>query len=232
MNAMSKIAVAALAAVALTPFAAHAEKVNLTYLTHWSPESVAMLEKAADRLRQGPSRRVDRRARGPVRRPPDDAARLRRRLGRSDHGQHLQRLAARPRQGQAARADPGRDGGGGQGGLAGRHRRRLVRRAAPSTASRTRSTSTRSTTTRSCSTTAGIKAPPTTWDEFVADAKALADKSKSQQGFGLINSWTAGVIHPFALAARLERRPTRRRRQAAARQPGRRRRPSRSTRSW
>ena len=47
MNAMSKIALAALVAVGLTPFAAHAEKVNLTYLTHWSPESVAMLEKAA-----------------------------------------------------------------------------------------------------------------------------------------------------------------------------------------
>jgi ABC-type glycerol-3-phosphate transport system substrate-binding protein len=45
---------------------------------------------------------------------------------------------------------------------------------------------------------AGIKAPPKTWDEFTADAKALTDKSKGQQGFGLINSWTAGVIHPFA----------------------------------
>jgi multiple sugar transport system substrate-binding protein len=45
---------------------------------------------------------------------------------------------------------------------------------------------------------AGIKAPPTNWAEFLADAKALADKSKGQQGFGLINSWTAGVIHPFA----------------------------------
>jgi hypothetical protein len=31
----------------IAPLAAHAEKVNLTYLTHWSPESVAMLEKAA-----------------------------------------------------------------------------------------------------------------------------------------------------------------------------------------
>jgi ABC-type glycerol-3-phosphate transport system substrate-binding protein len=45
---------------------------------------------------------------------------------------------------------------------------------------------------------AGIKEPPKTWDEFTADAKALTDKSKGQQGFGLINSWTAGVIHPFA----------------------------------
>lgn len=47
MNVMPKIALAALAAVALSPFAAHAEKVNLTFLTHWSPETVAMLEKAA-----------------------------------------------------------------------------------------------------------------------------------------------------------------------------------------
>ena len=46
--------------------------------------------------------------------------------------------------------------------------------------------------------TAGINGPPTTWVEFLADAKALTDKSKGQQGFGLINSWTAGVIHPFA----------------------------------
>jgi multiple sugar transport system substrate-binding protein len=45
---MSKIALAALAAVALTPFAAHAQKMNLTFLTHWSPDSVAMLEKAAN----------------------------------------------------------------------------------------------------------------------------------------------------------------------------------------
>jgi ABC-type glycerol-3-phosphate transport system substrate-binding protein len=45
---------------------------------------------------------------------------------------------------------------------------------------------------------AGIKEPPKTWDEFTAAAKALTDKAKGQQGFGMINSWTAGVIHPFA----------------------------------
>jgi multiple sugar transport system substrate-binding protein len=45
---------------------------------------------------------------------------------------------------------------------------------------------------------AGIAGPPKTWDEFLADAKKLTDKSKGQQGFGMINSWAAGVLHPFA----------------------------------
>ncbi len=45
---------------------------------------------------------------------------------------------------------------------------------------------------------AGIAGPPKTWDEFLADAKKLTNKSKSQQGFGMINSWAAGVLHPFA----------------------------------
>ena len=45
---------------------------------------------------------------------------------------------------------------------------------------------------------AGIAEPPKSWEEFLADAKKLTDKAKGQQGFGLINSWTAGVIHPFA----------------------------------
>lgn len=45
---------------------------------------------------------------------------------------------------------------------------------------------------------AGIAAPPKTWDEFLADAEKLTDKSKGQQGFGLINSWAAGVLHPFS----------------------------------
>ncbi len=45
---------------------------------------------------------------------------------------------------------------------------------------------------------AGITEPPKTWDEFLAAAEALTDPAKGQQGFGLINSWAAGVLHPFA----------------------------------
>ncbi len=48
---------------------------------------------------------------------------------------------------------------------------------------------------------AGISAPPTTWQELVTDAKALTKRDSSgkitQQGFGLINSWDSGVVHPW-----------------------------------
>lgn len=45
---------------------------------------------------------------------------------------------------------------------------------------------------------AGIAEAPKTWDEFLAAAEKLTDTSKGQQGFGLINSWAAGVLHPFS----------------------------------
>lgn len=48
---------------------------------------------------------------------------------------------------------------------------------------------------------AGIAAPPKTWDEFLDAAKRLTKRdgdTVTQQGFGMINSWAAGVVHPFA----------------------------------
>jgi multiple sugar transport system substrate-binding protein len=47
---------------------------------------------------------------------------------------------------------------------------------------------------------AGLDAPPATWDELVAAAQALTARDGDLvmlQGFGLINSWAAGVVHPF-----------------------------------
>src|SRR5688572_30313417 len=48
---------------------------------------------------------------------------------------------------------------------------------------------------------AGIEAPPATWDELITAAEALTVRDGdriTRQGFGLINSWAAGVVHPFA----------------------------------
>ena len=42
---------------------------------------------------------------------------------------------------------------------------------------------------------AGITAPPTTWAELEAAAAKLT--KPGQQGFGVITSWPAGVVHPF-----------------------------------
>lgn len=44
----------------------------------------------------------------------------------------------------------------------------------------------------------GIEGPPADWEAFKAAAAALTDAGAGQQGFGLINSWSAGVVHPFA----------------------------------
>ena len=45
---------------------------------------------------------------------------------------------------------------------------------------------------------AGIAGPPKTWAEFKDAAAKLTKKDAGQQGFGMINSWAAGVVHPFA----------------------------------
>lgn len=43
---------------------------------------------------------------------------------------------------------------------------------------------------------AGFDGPPETWEELVEMAEALS--TDGRQGFGLINSWAAGTVHPFA----------------------------------
>ena len=43
---------------------------------------------------------------------------------------------------------------------------------------------------------AGYDGPPETWDELLEMAETLG--ADGRQGFGLINSWAAGTVHPFA----------------------------------
>ena len=197
MNAMSKIALAALVAVGLTPFAAHAEKVNLTYLTHWSPESVAMLEKAATAYgKDHPDVSISVRAV-----PFGDLLTTLRASGGGAGGATMasiynawlpdlakdKLIAPVPdAMGAEVKADwpAGIVGAASTGGALYGFPNEIDVYALNYN--------------KTLFEAAGIKAPPTTWAEFLADAKALADKSKGQQGFGLINSWTAGVIHPFA----------------------------------
>ena len=197
MNAMMpKMALAALAAVALSPFAAHAQKVNLTFLTHWSPESVAMLEKAAgaytkDHADVAVSIRAV---------PFGDLLTTLRASGGGSGGPTMASIynawlpdLARDKlvapipdaMGTEVKADwpAGVIGASSTGGAlygfpneidvyALNYNKELFE-------------------------AAGINAPPANWNELIADAKKLSDKSKGQQGFGMINSWTAGVIHPF-----------------------------------
>jgi multiple sugar transport system substrate-binding protein len=196
MNAMSKIMVAALAAVALTPFAARAEKVNLSYLTHWSPESVAMLEKAASAYaKDHPEVSVSVRAV-----PFGDLLTTLRVSGGGSGGATMasiynawlpdlardKLLAPIPEaMGSEVKADwPA--------GVVGASSSGDVLYGFPNEIDVYTLDYN-----KKLFAAAGIKAPPATWDELVADAKALSDKAKGQQGFGMINSWTAGAIHPF-----------------------------------
>lgn len=44
---------------------------------------------------------------------------------------------------------------------------------------------------------AHISAPPKTWTQLGVDAARLTNKQKGVQGFGVITSWPAGVVHPW-----------------------------------
>lgn len=44
---------------------------------------------------------------------------------------------------------------------------------------------------------AHITAPPRTWTQLGVDAARITNKAKGIQGFGVITSWPAGVVHPW-----------------------------------
>jgi multiple sugar transport system substrate-binding protein len=44
---------------------------------------------------------------------------------------------------------------------------------------------------------AGISGPPQTWAELTADAEKISKLGNGTQGFGVITSWDSGVVHPW-----------------------------------
>lgn len=196
MKAITKIGLAAtLFAAALAPFSAGAEPAKLTYLTHWGPDTVALLEKAASAYSaQNPDVSVE------VRAVPFGDLLTTIRSGGSGGGTTVASIY------DLWLPELVRDG--------------LVA-AAPDAVSQEVTTAWPAGVASAASVggkvygipneidlyalnynkalfkDAGIDKPPATWDELKADAAKLTDKAAGRQGFGLINSWAAGVVHPF-----------------------------------
>ena len=185
------------AGLALTPVSGWTQSVNISYLTHWSPETVALLETAAGKYAESnPDVTV------PVRAVP--------------FGDLLTTLRS-----QGSGADGATIAGIYDLWLPELVRDKLVAPAPEAVAAEVKGAWPAGVVSaasvgetlygipneidlyalnynKALFKEAGIDAPPTTWDEFKAVAEKLTDKDAGRQGFGMINSWAAGVVHPFA----------------------------------
>ena len=195
MNAISRIWFAAAFTTALSPLAVHAQDVELTYLTHWAPDTVALLEQAASAYSaQHPGVKVS------VRAVPFGDLLTTIRSGGTD-GPTIASiydlwLPALVKDGLVAPApeavskdvsDNWPAGIAAAASVGGKvygipneinvyalnYNKKLFEEA-------------------------GIAAPPKTWEELKDAAAKLTDASAGRQGFGMINSWAAGVVHPFS----------------------------------
>ncbi|WP_157020254.1 ABC transporter substrate-binding protein [Mesorhizobium xinjiangense] len=195
MNAVSRFWIAAAAAAALSPLTAQAEEVRLTYLTHWAPDTVALLEEAANAYTADhPDVSIS------VRAVPFGDLLTTIRSGGSD-GPTIASiydlwLPALAKDGLVAPApEPVAEevtsewpaGIAAAASVNGQvygipneinvyalnYNKRLFEEA-------------------------GIAEPPRTWQELEDAAAKLTDEASGRQGFGMINSWAAGVDHPFA----------------------------------
>ncbi|MDW6024390.1 extracellular solute-binding protein [Mesorhizobium sp. BAC0120] len=197
MKLTSRLRHAIAAGLALMPAAAWAEPVNISYLTHWSPETVALLETAAKEFaKTNPDVTVTVRAV-----PFGDLLTTLRSQGGGGEGATiagiydlwLPELVRDKLVAPAPEAVAGEVKGAWPAGVVSaasvggalygipneidvyalNYNKALFKEA-------------------------GIAAPPKTWDELKDAAKKLTKKDAGQQGFGMINSWAAGVVHPFA----------------------------------
>ncbi len=197
MRLASKLKYAVAAGLALVPMSAWADAVNISYLTHWSPETVALLETAAkEYAKTNPDVTITVRAV-----PFGDLLTTLRSQGGGADGATIagiydlwlpelardklvapapEAVAADVKASWPAGIVSAASVGGTLYGIpneidvyALNYNKALFKEA-------------------------GIAVAPKTWDEFRDAAAKLTKKDAGQQGFGMINSWAAGVVHPFA----------------------------------
>lgn len=195
MNAISRIWIVAAAATALSPLAAQAQDVQLTYLTHWAPDTVALLERAAsDYSADHPGVKVS------VRAVPFGDLLTTIRSGGKD-GPTIASiydlwLPALVKDGLVAPAPEAVAGNVSDNWPAGIAAAASVGGAVYGIPNEINVYALNYN--RKLFAEAGIAAPPRTWDELKDAAAKLTDASAGRQGFGMINSWAAGVVHPFS----------------------------------
>lgn len=187
----------ALAAVLASPTAGWAQSVSISYLTHWSPETVALLDAAAkDYAKSNPDVTVTIRAV-----PFGDLLTTLRSQGGSSDGPTIGGIYDLwlPELARDKLIAPAPDTVAGE-----------VKSAWP--AGVVSAASVGATLygipneidvyalnyNKELFKRAGITAAPKTWSELKDAAQKLTRKDAGQQGFGMINSWAAGVVHPFA----------------------------------
>ena len=190
-----KYAVAA--GLSLIPAAAWAEAVNISYLTHWSPETVALLETAAkEYAKTNPDVTVT------VRAVPfgDLLTTLRSQGGGADgatiagiYDLWLPELVRDKLVSPAPDAVAGEVKGAWPAGIVSAASVGGTLYGIPNEIDVYALNYN-----KALFQEAGIAGPPKTWAEFKDAAAKLTKKDAGQQGFGMINSWAAGVVHPFA----------------------------------
>ncbi len=195
MNALSRILLAAASATVLSPLTAQAQDVQLTYLTHWAPDTVEMLEEAASAYSAAnPGVAIS------VRAVPFGDLLTTIRSGGADgptiasiYDLWLPALVKDSLVTPAPEAVASEVASNWPAGIAAAASVNGVVYGIPNEINVYALNYN-----KKLLEEAGIPAPPATWDELKDAAAKLTDASAGRQGFGMINSWAAGVVHPFS----------------------------------
>lgn len=196
MMKLTRLKLALAAAVAL-PASAFAEPVNISYLTHWSPETVALLEAAAASYSDAnPDVTITVQAV-----PFGDLLTTIRSQGGGAGGPTIASiydlwLPELARDGLVEKAPEAVSGDVGAAWPAGIAAAASVDGAVYGIPNEINVYALNYN--KALFEEAGIAEPPATWDALKEAAAAITASGEGRQGFGMINSWAAGVVHPFS----------------------------------